>query len=180
VIRAELGAERRAELDRLVTERAREELDWHRYLRVLVFLPIARQREIDTWPLIRWIWATWPRIETYVPRTDGSKMVAVRLTPDTELAENRWGIPEPVAGLLLPASEPLELILTPLLAFDGKGHRVGYGHGYYDRFLAEQTAAERVGLGYEALLVPDGIRAERHDVRLHRVITEKQIYTFAR
>jgi 5-formyltetrahydrofolate cyclo-ligase len=180
VIRAEIGDEPRAELDRLIIERAQDDLDWSAYLRVMTFLPIARQREIDTWPLVRWIWANWPRIQMYVPRAEGEVMVAHRLSPDTMLAENRWGIPEPVESMPLMPDERLELIIVPLLGFDGKGHRVGYGHGYYDRFLSEHAPARLVGLGYQALLVPDGIKAEPHDVKMSEIITEKEHYWFAK
>ncbi|HVQ44449.1 MAG TPA: 5-formyltetrahydrofolate cyclo-ligase [Candidatus Saccharimonadia bacterium] len=176
--RAGLDGAARAALDRRIVARCQEELDWAQYRRVMVFLPIERQREIDTWPLVRWIWATWPGVAVYAPRVEAGAMQAVRLGPDTVLAESDWGITEPESGPLLGAHEALDLMLVPLLGFDATGHRVGYGGGYYDRFLALYRNNLRIGLGYEAMLAPRGIAAAAHDIRLQGVITERQRYSF--
>ncbi|GAC1369292.1 MAG: hypothetical protein NVSMB39_0980 [Candidatus Saccharimonadales bacterium] len=138
----------------------------------MLFLPIERQHEINLWPLVRWIWSEHPAVEVYVPRVDGDKIEAVRITPLTKVAGSAFGIPEPVDGDNLESREQLDLILTPLLGFDAAGHRVGYARGYFDRFFATQPMAERIGLGYECLYEPGGIAAEAHDVKLSAVITE--------
>lgn len=169
--RAALDPAVRAEYDARIIERCKSDLDWNDYERVMVFLPIERQHEINTWPLVKWIWATWPAVEVYVPRVVGAKMEAVRITPLTQYSISNYGIAEPAEGDAL-GGEPLDLILVPLLGFDSRGHRVGYGKGYYDGFLAAHPAAERVGLGYECLRVADGIKSEFQDVRLHQVISE--------
>lgn len=172
--RAELSAQRKADFDRRILEHCKNELAWNDYERVMIFLPIARHNEIDTWPLVRWIWSTWPAVEVYVPRVEAEIMRAVRIAPLTKFAENNFGITEPVDGEILESHEQLDLILTPLLGFDAAGHRVGYGRSYFDRFFTTQPMAERVGLGYECLLVPEGIASELHDVQLSCVITEKR------
>ena len=67
---------------------------------------------------------------------------------DSELIENRWGIREPVSGEVL-GPEQIDLVIVPLLCFDASGHRVGYGRGMYDRFLAGCRAdCLKVGLSY--------------------------------
>jgi 5-formyltetrahydrofolate cyclo-ligase len=168
--RADLDRDTRAGFDSRIIARCKAELSWNDYERVMLFLPIERQHEIDLWPLMRWIWAQWPAVEVYVPRVAGDAMQAVMITPLTRFSENNFGIPEPASGEVLDGQ--LDLILTPLLGFDAAGNRVGYGRGYFDRFFAAQPTAERVGLAYECLYVQEGIAAETHDMALNIIITE--------
>ena len=107
-----------------------------------LFLPLARRHEPDTWSIIRRIWAECPavRLATPVMQPDGVSLKHYELRPDTQLVENHWGITEPVpdpttAPEVLPAA--LDAVLVPLLTVDATGQRVGYGGGYYDRFLAQ-------------------------------------------
>ncbi|QJD78089.1 5-formyltetrahydrofolate cyclo-ligase [Spirosoma rhododendri] len=105
---------------------------------VHTFLPIRRQNEVDTWPIIRWLWQRDVDIAISVSNITTNQLTHYPLTADTPLIENKWGIPEPINTGLTPV-EPsaIDLVLVPLLAFDRHGHRVGYGKGYYDRFLAD-------------------------------------------
>ena len=97
-------------------------------------------------------------------------------TSATELVESAWGIREPVG----PCIEPIEidLVLVPLIAFDETGHRVGYGKGYYDRFL-DQTRQEclKIGLSYFPP-EPEITDAGAHDVRLDACITPDALFRF--
>ena len=105
-----------------------------------VFLPIARRHEPDTWRIIHRIWAEGWAVRLAVPvvQSDGASLAHYELTPATPLQINRWGIPEPEASAATevpPAA--FDTVLVPLLAVDAAGHRVGYGGGFYDRFLAQ-------------------------------------------
>jgi len=104
---------------------------------VHTFLPIHRQNEVDTWPLIHWLWQHGVSTAISVTDTETNRLTHYPLTTDTVLSENKWGIPEP-AIQEQPPIEPtaIDMVLVPLLVFDRQGHRVGYGKGYYDRFLA--------------------------------------------
>ena len=105
-----------------------------------VFLPLARKNEPDTWPLIHRIWAeALPvRLAAPVVQPDGIYLNHYELTPTTPLLASRWGIPEPVADAATEvAPAQLDAVLVPLLACDRQGQRVGYGGGFYDRFLAQ-------------------------------------------
>ena len=111
------------------------------------FIPSTRQREVDTWPIIRRLWAL-PPVRVVVPRCDIETMALTHheLAPDTALKNNRWSIPEPVDSPMY-WPQDVDLVLVPLLAFDRQGHRVGYGKGFYDRFLSECRADTlKVGL----------------------------------
>ena len=115
-----------------------------------VFLPLASKNEPDTWQIISRIWAeNLPvRLAAPVVQPDGFSLKSYELTPATLLLSSRWGIPEPVAS---PAAEVaparFDAVLVPLLAVDERGQRVGYGGGFYDRFLAQcRPGAQFIGL----------------------------------
>lgn len=115
-----------------------------------LFLPLARRYEPDTWLIIRRIWAEELPVRLAVPavQADGISLKHYELTPGTRLLENRWGIPEPdaTAATEVPPSA-FDAVLVPLLAVDAAGHRVGYGGGFYDRFLAQcRPGTQLIGL----------------------------------
>jgi 5-formyltetrahydrofolate cyclo-ligase len=93
---------------------------------------------------------------------------------DIEFEEKRFGILEPgVAHLKIVPPEILDFVLVPGLAFDRKGGRVGYGAGYYDRFLKEvEGHAVRVGVAYD-FQVLDMIPQTQFDVPVQKILTEK-------
>jgi 5-formyltetrahydrofolate cyclo-ligase len=172
-----LSAPVRAEFDARIVATCQTELDWPRYGCVSLFLPIERQHEVDTWPLLRWLWEARPEVMACVPRMTGVAMEQVVVTPRTGFALNAWGIPEPVGGVVVSEAAAFDLVLSPLLAFDEAGHRAGHGGGYYDRFLARQRSALVVGLGYDGQRMGQ-IETEPHDVALAAVITERGLRRF--
>ncbi|WP_076606510.1 5-formyltetrahydrofolate cyclo-ligase [Rufibacter radiotolerans] len=146
---------------------------------VHTFLPIQHHREINTWYIIQEIWDRYPDVQVSVPISDlkDGSMSHFLLMPDTELQENRLGIPEPVNALPLPESE-ITTVLVPLLAFDRQGHRVGYGKGFYDRFLALLPQnSQKIGISF---LPPidriDDVHA--NDLVLDAVVTPEKVWTF--
>ena len=111
--------------------------------------------------------------ELYLPvARRGGLMDAVRVTEDTEMKPDIYGIDTPVSGDTLPPGE-LDLALIPGIAFDRNGNRLGFGKGYFDRFLA-RCRCPFIGLAYELQLV-DAIEARPHDVPMDRIVTEKEI-----
>ena len=84
------------------------------------------------------------------------------------------GIPAPPGDAPLIASNKLELIIVPALAFDKAGYRLGYGGGYYDRYLRSVNAIT-VGLARERL-IREKLPAEPHDIAVNLVITEERIW----
>lgn len=99
------------------------------------FLPIVRNREPDTGLIIGQLQLRYPEIRISVPRVNVDEtMTSYYYEGRRQIALSSMGIPEPVGGKVTEPSE-IDLILIPLLAFDKRGHRVGYGKGFYDRFL---------------------------------------------
>ena len=115
-----------------------------------VFLPLVSKHEPDTWQIINHIWAeNLPvRLAAPVVQPDGISLKNYELTPATPLLPSRWGIPEPVAEPAAEVASALfDAVLVPLLAVDRRGQRVGYGGGFYDRFLAQcRPGAQFIGL----------------------------------
>lgn len=154
-------------------------LEQVRYLHV--FLPIIRHNELDTWPVIRQLQQEHPHIGIVISRTNWQekRMEHFHLNEATILKENKWGIPEPVAGPACPVQH-IDLILLPLLAFDLEGHRLGYGAGFYDRFLAECVSdTKKIGLSLFPPLASPIRDIGAHDIPLDACITPDQVYWFS-
>jgi 5-formyltetrahydrofolate cyclo-ligase len=148
-----------------------------------VFLPLLKQNEPDTWLIIRRIWAARlpVRLAAPVMQPDGISLKHYELTPGTSLRLNRWGILEPVAdpaAEVLPAQ--LDAVLVPLLACDQQGQRVGYGGGFYDRFLAQcRPDAGFIGLNIlDEAPVPAIADVQPTDVPLHALLTPGGVWNF--
>lgn len=102
------------------------------------FISIEKFFEVDTSIIFRRLWAGRPEMRTVAPRLkfETGELESVLLTPETEIIRNRWGIDEPANSELINASQ-IDMVLVPLLAFDGRGFRVGHGRGFYDKFLSK-------------------------------------------
>jgi 5-formyltetrahydrofolate cyclo-ligase len=95
-----------------------------------------------------------------------------------DLVTGAFGIPEPdLAHCKQAQIEDVQLIIVPGVAFDSRGNRLGSGHGYYDRFLA-QSSAVRVGLAFGMQII-DSVPAESHDEKMNFVVTEDEIIACA-
>lgn len=179
-VRASLGLGDKSLLDQQIRDRCMKELDWDNYSTIHLFLPIPRRNEIDTWPLLSWIWRTYPDRQVFVPRMLGIDIESVAINDKTDFGPNALGIPEPMRGRILGEEEKIDLVITPLLAFDHEGHRVGYGGGYYDRFLADHPEAVTAGLAYEKCFIEPGIETGTYDIPLDMVVTDASLYKFSR
>ena len=142
-----------------------------------VFLPITKQAEVNTWPLIESLWAGQKTVVTSTTDFDTMIMRHWRIEANTSYQNNNYGIPEPIAQDEV-LSNQIDMVLVPLLSFDTYGHRVGYGQGFYDRFLAScRDDCRFVGLSYfEVGPKIEGL--SEHDIRLDQCITPKEVYNF--
>ena len=141
------------------------------------FLPIRRQNEVDTWLIIKRVWADFSHVQILSSLTDfnAKTLTSFDLRPNTVLVENRWGTPEP-ATQSGPVLQSPTLVLVPLLTFDETGHRVGYGGGYYDRFLAE-TGPDCLKIGLSLFRSVHRIDdVEPTDVALQGCIYPESVY----
>lgn len=141
------------------------------------FLSIAEQKEVDTEFLLHILQGK--DKDVIIARTDfeSGEMINYLLTDQTVIRKNRWNIPEPQEGIEVPA-EKLEVVFIPLLAFDKTGHRVGYGKGFYDRFLANcKPDIVKIGLSfYGPVNKIDEIFSS--DIPLNYCVTPDKVYKF--
>jgi 5-formyltetrahydrofolate cyclo-ligase len=174
-----LSLDGRCDKSRDICRRLFEGVDLNGVRYLHCFIPIAKFNEVNTYLIFERLWAAYPAITTVVPRispADG-QMHNVRFTSETVLAENVWNIPEPIHNDLVDTAD-IDLVLVPLLCFDRSGHRVGYGKGFYDRFLINcRRDCQKTGLSY---FPPVGEidDTDVHDVTLDRCITPGEIFTF--
>jgi 5-formyltetrahydrofolate cyclo-ligase len=133
--------------------------------------------EVETGAIFKRIWNDHPEVKTFAPRVNSTtgEIDALPFREDSPLTLSKWGIPEPSDGE--PAQpEEMDIVLVPLLCFDAGGHRVGYGKGYYDRFLAKcRPGCVKLGLSFFPPVdkIDDTFAG---DVRLDRFITPDGVF----
>lgn len=132
-----------------------------------VYAYLSYNQEVRTAPILRRAWLDGKRIA--VPRVEGERMVFVLLDENSVIEAGYCGIPEPVGGSR--ADDPTALVLMPGLAFDPQGNRLGYGGGFYDRFLADEPAHPTVALCYDFQLVAH-LEPQPHDLPVDVVLSQ--------
>ncbi|MGF1556781.1 5-formyltetrahydrofolate cyclo-ligase [Paucihalobacter sp.] len=142
-----------------------------------IFLSIETQHEINSVFLLNILQGKDKTV--VVPKTDfsSSTLKHYLLDDNTKLAINKYGIPEPVNGILI-NEQQIDVVFVPLLAFDNTGNRVGYGKGFYDKFLSNCKAdCLKIGLSFfEAEDKIEDINAT--DIKLDYCVTSSEVYRF--
>ena len=103
-----------------------------------------------------------------VPKCYGDEMKFIYLDDLTKVAKGYAGIPEPIAGEPV-AHDETALVLMPGLAFDPQGHRIGYGGGFYDKFLSREPNHPTLALCYDFQMLPH-LDTEEHDIPVDTVL----------
>ena len=162
-----------------ISERFFNEVDLAAVKTLHTFIRIAKFNEFDTSMIYYRIWHERRGIATCAPLTDREtgELEARYFDDAAELSENEWGIREPT-GTEKADPREIDLVIVPLLCFDESGHRVGYGKGYYDRFLAH-CRPDCLKLGV-SLFPPVAAIDDIHDsdVPLDLCITPDRTYRF--
>ena len=136
----------------------------------------SKENEVDTRALIGTCLAQGKRVVVPVVMPSAKTMGHALIDGLDQLVVGPWGLaqPDPAAARWLPAKARIDLVVVPGLAFDRRGHRIGRGGGYYDRFLA-QVQTVKIGLCYDELVL-DYIPGEPHDVPVDMVVAETATY----
>ena len=144
-----------------------------------VVLYMDHRSEVRTRPFVPEVWLSGK--EVIVPYCEDARLSLFRLEHLDELEPGMLGILEPRSHWRLTVERTVhieagDLMIVPGVAFDRAGGRIGQGAGYYDRLLADAPAeVTRVGVAFECQLV-EAIPQLAHDVRMHRVVTDKAVY----
>ena len=140
---------------------------------VMVYLAFGSEVVADD--LIRWGWSEGKRIA--VPRCDPAdrELIACRIEGFDELERGHYGIREPKGDRLRPVPpDQIDAVVVPAVAFDRQGNRLGYGGGYYDRFLPAALRAARVGAAFACQIAAE-IPVGRHDIPMDCIVTDREV-----
>lgn len=143
-----------------------------------VYLPIAAMREVDTEIILHLLAGKDKKVVVSKSDFENCSLILYLLDEHTKIRNNDYGIPEPQNGRII-QPEQLDVIFVPLLAYDEKGYRVGYGKGFYDVFLPTcRPDAIKIGL---SLFGPEPEIQDvwNGDVRLDYCVTPEKIYRFS-
>lgn len=131
----------------------------------------AFNQEVDTYGLMEhWFWDKSKRI--VCPKIINQKMVFIEIKSFDDLEKGTLQILTPIGETIVP-KESIDLVLVPLLAFDDHFHRVGYGKGYYDRYLKDYTGL-KIGLAYQFQRT-ESVHSDQYDIALDGIITEETL-----
>ena len=139
-----------------------------------VMLYMALPQEVQTAAILAEGRRQGKRMAVPVVKPDG--LVAAQLPAgELQFRPGPFGIPEPAVGTAILAPEDINCVLVPGIAFDRRGARLGFGKGYYDRFLCRLPAATHVcGLAF-SLQIVDHVPDMPHDVRMQSLVTEQGV-----
>ena len=150
----------------VIIEKLIKQIDWPNIASLHTYVPIPKLNEVSTWPLLKFAWQNYPQIITAIPtarRPGKHQSIIVN-------AATRWRGLLPGSRIPTPPDFKFDVIIVPTLAFDKNLNRLGWGGGWYDKFLASQPQAFKIGLCFEDFKATK-IPAEPHDIPLDVVIT---------
>ena len=140
---------------------------------IAFYVSIAREGEVDTTTMIEESLSLGKRIcIPKVVKNNALRFIEIRSMKD--LNKGSFGILEPAGGSrILP--QAIDLVIVPGVAFDKSGNRLGFGKGYYDKFLSKlEDGTPIIALAFDFQIV-DSIPSSKNDVRVHKIITETRI-----
>ncbi|MGE5943754.1 MAG: 5-formyltetrahydrofolate cyclo-ligase [Flavobacteriales bacterium] len=142
-----------------------------------IFLTIEEQKEVNTDYILNILSGKDKHIVFSKSDFETTLMTHYLLTDNTVIKKNAYNIPEPVDGIEI-TNNKIEVVFVPLLAFDKKGHRVGYGKGFYDKFLAD-CKLDTIKIGLSFFEAEDDINdVFKGDVTLDYCVTPDKVYGF--
>lgn len=144
-----------------------------------LFLPIETKKEVNTHLIADFLRESHPEITLVLSKIDPENHALHHFIwhKHTVLKTNTWGITEPVGGIEV-AEKEIDLVLVPLLAYDEQGNRVGYGKGFYDRFLAAcKPEVKKIGLSHFKPMERI-TNTEAFDITLDACLSPQKIYQF--
>lgn len=137
--------------------------------RMLIY--VSNGEEVDTHALIQNALKQGRKV--FVPKIQEGGMVLCPLQDWTILKPGKFGILEPCLPLRWAKPQHMDLIIVPGVVFDPRGHRIGYGKGFYDKLLKE-TKGKKVGLAFHEQVI-EAVPSEAHDVALDLIITDQTL-----
>ncbi len=155
--RLEMGDAEHTLKSREITRSLKDLVDWSKVKTVHYFEPIGELLEVDISGLVTDLEDNFSDVQLFAPRLIGKEWQMISLKPTVP-------------------PEQFDVIIVPMLGFDPKTlHRIGYGGGYYDKLLASQPDAQKIGVCFEAGMT-EHVPAEPHDIAVDKIVTETGTY----
>lgn len=161
-----------AQKSRLIHQKLLNMGEFQRAGTVHTYIAMNDRNEVQTRDIVEHSLTEEKRIVVPKMKPKG-RLVHLQIGSPDDLSPNHWGVAEPRSGEEVDPSF-IDLVLVPMVAGDLSRNRLGYGMGYYDRFLP-QTDAIKIGLLFECQLSREPLPAEPFDVSLDLLITEKRV-----
>lgn len=173
--RDQLDASYRKEASGMILGKLRSLPDYSAVSGIFLFSSIGSEVETREWAMA----FREDGKRTYYPRTgkDG-EMEFFQVVSESELKSGAYGILEPTAGCPLGRPAIGDWVLTPGLLFDSRGYRLGYGGGFYDRYMERCPGAVYIGVAFEGQRTREAMETDFYDRRLRRLVTDERVYDF--
>lgn len=168
--RAELSLPVAADFSRIIAEYTLRFLDPEQP--VLAY--VAKPPEVDTHPIISALLERGTSVAVPIIERETCTLRISYIKTLEVLVESTFHVPEPIGNEIPADPKDIPTILVPMVAFDKTGARLGYGAGYYDRFLCTNTHMRKIGIAFSCQET-DGIPCDPFDIRMDYIITEKGI-----
>lgn len=139
-----------------------------------VMVYASKEREVDTRVLISGLLERGIRVVVPIIEREGRRLRLSYLDTMDVLSPSTFSVPEPVGHEIPADPADVKVVVVPMMAFDRHGHRLGYGAGYYDRFLSKNTHLEKIGVAFSCQEM-DLIPTDENDVRMDIIVTEKDV-----
>lgn len=136
-----------------------------------IYCYVSFRSEVNTMPLLHSLWELGKCVA--VPRIDENQMQFYEIASMDDLEVGYYGILEPKNACQL--AQKAELVVMPGLAFDEKGHRLGYGGGFYDKYLETIGECKKIALAFSEQMIED-VPVEGRDIVVEKIVTEERIY----
>lgn len=134
----------------------------------------SKEKEVSTVPLISELFRRGnPVVVPIIVRENFSLRLSY-LRDFSVLVPSTFGVPEPIGSEIPAAAGDISTIILPMLGFDRNGGRIGYGAGYYDRFLSGNPGMRKIGIAYACQEV-DSLPVDENDIRMDHIVTEDGI-----
>ena len=174
-LRSQLSLIELAELSLKIANKALELPIWDATYYHL-FLPILEKNEVNTEFLLHILQGKDKSVLLPKANFKTGELSHILLQENTSLYITDYGIPEPQSGIEI-SSKLIDVVFIPLLAFDKQGNRIGYGKGFYDRFLSNCNS-NTIFVGLSFFEAEDKIVHEITDIPLHFCVTPQNLYSF--
>jgi 5-formyltetrahydrofolate cyclo-ligase len=139
-----------------------------------VMVYVSKPLEVHTHSLLDDLLSRGTRIVVPIIEQETKTLRLSYLTDSTHLITSTFNVPEPIGREIPARPEDVRAVIVPVLAFDRRGHRLGYGAGYYDRFLASCPSLTKIGLAFSCQEIPS-VPHDSNDVPMDHIITENGV-----